>query len=134
MKTDQMIFVFGSNTKGIHGAGAARFARQYRGAQMGAGLGPTGQAYAIPTKDGNFQTLPLDEIAEYVKGFIAFARNTPQNDFQVSCIGCGLAGYRNSQIAPLFRIDRADAELTNLFFDELWRPYLCVNARFWGTL
>lgn len=50
---DNTIFVFGSNPTGIHGAGAAKVAREQFGAKAGVGEGLTGNSYALPTKDLN---------------------------------------------------------------------------------
>lgn len=97
-----MIFVFGSNLAGRHGKGAALHARQVHGAKYGVGVGPTGNAYAIPTKDENIQTLPLDRIAPYVADFLEYARENQHLQFEVTRIGCGLAGYTDSQISPMF--------------------------------
>jgi len=97
------IFVFGSNLGGRHGKGAALSALQHHGAIYGQGIGLQGSSYAIPTKDAKLQTLPLDEIQTHVDEFLAFARANPQVRFQVTAIGCGLAGYKPSQIAPMFK-------------------------------
>lgn len=106
------IFVFGSNLAGRHGAGAALTARLYHGAVYGHGIGRTGNAYAIPTKDGRpgtpnlrdpAATLPLNQIAIYVQDFLKYAHANPNLTFDVTRIGCGLAGYTDSQIAPLFK-------------------------------
>ena len=97
------IFVFGSNLAGRHGAGAALWARHHRGAVYGNGLGPQGQSYAIPTKDENLHTLSLGEIALYVRMFRAYARVHPELSFELTPIGCGLAGYKHEQIAPMFK-------------------------------
>lgn len=97
-----MLFVFGSNLAGRHGKGAALFARQNRGALYGQGVGLQGQSYAIPTKGYEMKTLPLDVIRGYVKQFLEFADKHPELKFQVTRIGCGLAGYRDEQIAPMF--------------------------------
>lgn len=56
------IFVFGSNLAGRHGKGAALFARQQRGAKTGVGEGLTGTSYALPTKDENLKTRPLEAV------------------------------------------------------------------------
>lgn len=96
------IFVFGSNAAGRHGKGAALWARQNRGAIYGQGEGLQGQSYAIPTKDIYIRTLPLDIIERGVQTFLAFAKSHPDLDFEVTPIGCGLAGYRHEQIAPMF--------------------------------
>lgn len=96
------IFVFGSNLAGRHGKGAALTARLKYGAVYGVGIGPTGNAYAIPTKDAQLRTLPLGVIEPYVREFINYARGNPQLRFLVTRVGCGLAGYDDSDIAPMF--------------------------------
>lgn len=96
------IFVFGSNEAGRHGKGAALAARQQHGAIYGQGEGLQGQSYAIPTKDAHLRTLPLPVILIYVRRFLEFARQHPQLQFQVTAIGCGLAGYTPTVIAPMF--------------------------------
>jgi len=97
------IFVFGSNLAGRHGKGAAFFARKYCGAIYGQGIGLQGRSYAIPTKDEKLKTLPLTEIQKHVNVFLQFARATPELTFKVTPIGCGLAGYECSDIAPMFK-------------------------------
>lgn len=92
------IFVFGSNLAGRHGGGAARAAYRSFGAIMGQGVGLQGQSYAIPTMQGGVET-----IAPYVDEFIDFARQHPQLKFLVTRIGCGIAGFKDEEIAPLFR-------------------------------
>lgn len=91
------IFVFGSNLAGAHGGGAARVARLHFGAVMGQGVGLQGQSYAIPTMHGG-----PDKIKPYVDEFIIFAKQHPELIFLVTPIGCGIAGFRASEIAPLF--------------------------------
>jgi hypothetical protein len=95
------IFVFGSNLAGRHGKGAALYARQHYGAEYGVGFGPTGCAYALPTKDRQLNTLPLDQITLYIAEFIKHAEENPDDEFLLTPIGCGLAGYRRDQIKPL---------------------------------
>jgi len=97
-----MIFVFGSNLAGRHGKGAALCAKNIHGAKYGVGVGRTGNAYAIPTKDERLQTLSLDRIANYVAKFLEYAKAHPDLDFEVTKIGCGLAGYREQDIKPMF--------------------------------
>lgn len=97
------IFVFGSNLAGRHGKGAALHARQHHGAAYGVGLGLTGNAFAIPTKDRDIRTLPLSEIERYVTRFKVFAAERQDLTFRLTPIGCGLAGYKPNQIAPMFR-------------------------------
>lgn len=92
------IFVFGSNLQGMHGGGAARVAHEKFGAVWGEGIGQQGQSYAIPTMHGG-----VDAIAPYVNDFIAFAKEHPELKFLVTEIGCGIAGFRISEMAPLFK-------------------------------
>ena len=97
LKADE-VFVFGSNLAGMHGAGAAYIAFQKFGAVMGCGVGLRGQSYAIPTMQGGVET-----IKPYVDEFIAFAKSHPDLFFYVTRIGCGIAGFRDREIAPLFK-------------------------------
>jgi len=97
------IFVFGSNMAGRHGAGSAKHAALHYGAEYGIGWGRTGNAYAIPTKDKNLQTLPLPNISLAVKKFIEYAIYNPNDRFIVVKIGCGLAGYKDEDIKPFFK-------------------------------
>lgn len=124
-----MIFVFGSNLAGRHGSGAARVAVLQYEARYGVGVGRTGNAYAIPTKGFNLETLPVAEIAAHVGKFAEYARANPGTLFQVTCIGCGLAGYKHSEIAPLFR----DVPRYNCYFDLKWQNYLRADTQFWGS-
>lgn len=96
------IFVFGSNLAGRHGKSAALFARQKHGAIYGQGIGLQGNSYAIPTKDASIRTLPLIEIRKHVNNFIQYAAAHPDMTFNVTRIGCGLAGYKDIDIAPMF--------------------------------
>lgn len=98
-----MIFVFGSNLSGVHGAGAAAFAVKNHGAVYGKGIGLQGESYAIPTKDHYIRTLPLRKIWNYVCQFIQFAKEHPELTFKVTRVGCGLAGYTDEDIAPMFK-------------------------------
>ncbi len=91
------IFVFGSNLAGAHGGGAAHIACQRFGAIWGQGVGLQGQSYAIPTMQGGVET-----IKPYVDDFILFAEQHPEYKFLVTRIGCGIAGFRDEEIAPLF--------------------------------
>ena len=99
---DKRIFVFGSNERGVHGAGAALFAKNFRGAVQYVGVGRTGQSYAIPTKDVAIKTLSLEVIQDYVYDFLLYAADHPELRFQLTAIGCGLAGYEARDIAPMF--------------------------------
>jgi hypothetical protein len=98
-----MIFVFGSNLAGRHGAGAAKYAVQHHGATYGKGWGLQGNSFAIPTKDANIKTLPLSAIETYVDMFKDYARVHTELAFQLTPIGCGLAGYKYEDIGPMFK-------------------------------
>lgn len=100
---DNEIFVFGSNEAGYHGAGAAQLAYYLFGAEYRRGEGLYGRSYAIPTKDYDIRTLSLNKISLYVQKFIDFAEQHPHLDFLVTEIGCGLAGYKAEDIAPMFK-------------------------------
>lgn len=110
------IFVFGSNLAGRHGKGAALAAKTLYNAQTGIGFGPTGNAYAIPTKDEKLRVLSISEIYKYVKEFIEYAKAHPELKFIITPIGTGLAGYKHSQIAPMFRFAPNNCE----FFCTEW--------------
>lgn len=116
------IFVFGSNESGIHGAGAALFAKNELHAREGTGFGRTSPwSFAIPTKDWGIKTLPLSIIIFYVHRFIEYAIQYPEQTFYVTQIGCGLAGYTPEDIAPMFRdaMDLKNVYLPQSFLDVL---------------
>lgn len=96
------IFVFSSNFAGHHGAGVALWAAEHFGAEEGVGEGPTGQCYAIPTKGWRLDVKSLPSIYRSIMSFKDYAWTHPQLIFLVTPIGCGLAGYTPSQIAPMF--------------------------------
>jgi hypothetical protein len=113
------IFVFDSNLAGRHGKGAAKCAMVNYGAIYGMPYGMQGNSFAIPTKDRRIQTLSLDLIKRYVNDFIIFASNHPEYDFLVTRIGCGLAGYSDLDIAPLFK-----SAPSNCYFSKSWEFWL----------
>jgi hypothetical protein len=116
------VFVFGSNLAGIHGAGAAKEAAAKFGALYGCGHGwqPLNQSYAIPTKDRRIHTLALDEIKLYIDEFVRLTQSpfVMNSGYWVTRVGCGLAGYQDHDIAPLFR------GAVNCSFPLPWRQYL----------
>lgn len=122
------IFVFGSNEAGKHGRGAAKYALDYCGAEYGVGIGRTGDAYGIPTKDRDILTLPIEKVYEYIEDFLTYAANHPELTFKVTAIGTGLANFGHEEIA-----DRFYDATSNCLFDECWRPWLGEGPRYWGT-
>lgn len=109
------VFVFGSNLQGLHAGGAAKLAMQW-GAVWGKGVGLQGQTYAIPTMQGDVET-----IQPYVSNFISFAKLHPELKFLVTEIGCGIAGFSVEEIAPLFI---KAVEVENIYLPQ----------RFWNIL
>jgi hypothetical protein len=114
------IFVFGSNLDGLHGGGTARLAYERFGAIWGQGVGLQGQCYAIPTMHGG-----VDAIKPYVDEFIAFAESHPDLKFLVTRIGCGIAGFRDEEIAPLFQ---NALEVENVILPKEFVDSLCQQA------
>lgn len=115
------IFVFGDNEAGIHGAGAAKTALNKFGAVWGKHDSLQGSSYGISTKDKNLKVLPLNKIQLKVNKFIECAKNHPNKIFLVTLIGCGLAGYKPKDIAPLFKnaVDLDNVYLPIEFLIEL---------------
>lgn len=95
--SENEVFVFGSNINGRHCSGAARSAFDKFGAIWGKGVGMQGNSYAIPTMEGDMEVLRA-----YINDFVEFARTHPKLRFLVTRVGCGIAGYKDSQIAPMF--------------------------------
>jgi hypothetical protein len=124
-----MVFVFGSNEAGIHGAGAAKYANQFHGAIMRVGYGHHGNSFALPTKDVHIRSLPLEAVMIYVEMFLTYARLRCDLDFKVTRVGCGLAGFKDYDIAPMFK-----GAPSNCHFDSAWSPYLGAQHNYWGTV
>ena len=89
------------------------------GAKRGHGEGHHGNSYALPTRTGQFVTLPLPKIQEYVNRFIQYATEHPELLFQVTTIGTGHAGLKHEDIAPLFAVAP-----DNCLFDTVWEEWL----------
>lgn len=108
------IFVFGSNSEGNHAGGAARQAMGF-GAILGQGNGLQGQTYAIPTMFAH-----ESKIEPYIDDFIGFAKRNPQLKFFVTRIGCGIAGFSEKQIAPMFERVKTE-KIKNIYLPkEFW--------------
>lgn len=133
-----LTFVFGSNEMSTHGLGAAKHAEAYHGAKWGVGFGPSDyqtvgmvglkktpvRSFAIPTKDWTIGKLPLRVIAFYVERFLAYAKHRNDLRFDLTPIGCGLAGYRAEDIAPMFK----DAP-SNVLMPELFQKVLDLQTK-----
>lgn len=115
------VFVFGSNLAGIHGGGAAKEAVRKYGAEHGNGEGSQGISvtrsatiifrgagntcsYALPTKGFDIETLPLNVIQYFVGRFNQVVVNEQRDlTFFLTRVGCGLGGYTDKDILPLFK-------------------------------
>ncbi|WP_446745869.1 A1S_2505 family phage non-structural protein [Silvibacterium acidisoli] len=112
------IFVFGSNLVGAHGGGAAAHAFHHYGAELGVGEGPTGQSYALPTMDEQISPRNLVDIRASVERFLRYAAENPGNVFRVTRVGCGIAGFTDAEIAPMF-----SGAPQNCEFDPAWASF-----------
>jgi len=120
---EDTVFVFGSDLAGRHDSGAARVAAQHFAAVKGVGRGWAGQSFAIPTLNEHMQQMPLSQIAHYVDDFKIYAKNHPKMKYFLTALGCGIAGYKVSEIAPLFK-----GIHSNVIFPESFRPFIEEDA------
>ena len=103
------VFVFGSNLAGLHGGGAAAVAYKKYGATWGQGFGASYRddgslgSYALPTKDEKINTLRYTEVAYWIEQFANWCMTSGNREIFVTKIGCGLAGFTEQQMAPLFK-------------------------------
>jgi len=109
------VFVFGSNSAGLHAAGAAALAHERFGAVWGQGHGLHGQSYAIDSMSG------LAALGNEVARFVDFAATHPELRFLVTEIGCGIAGYTPIEVAPFFAGAGENVVLPERFAEELER-------------
>ncbi len=126
-----MIFVFGSNLMGIHGAGAALDAHT-RGfpLHLGVGIHWPSMCYALPSKESPTYSLKSHVIKLYVAQLCEFGNRESNHKFQITRVGCGLAGFSDFEMAIMFE---AAGYPPNFLFDTAWKPYLGANADYWGT-
>lgn len=116
---EDTVFVFGSNLAGTHAGGAAKMALIHFGAVKGAGRGWAGQSYAIPTMNEHLQQMPLSQIQHYIEDFKIYTKNHLKNKYFITSVGCGVAGYKVEEIAPMFKgISR------NVIFPVSFRPFV----------
>lgn len=118
-KHPQLVWVFGSNQRGFHGAGAALVAVREFGAKPGYGEGFWGNSYGIPTKNYDLKVRSFHEIEASVKKFIRYAYLNPEKMFFLTRVGCGYAGFSDEEIAPLF----LKAPKRNCNFPLPWRKF-----------
>ncbi|MEK7738529.1 MAG: hypothetical protein AAB326_00640, partial [Pseudomonadota bacterium] len=116
---EDTVFVFGSNMAGTHQGGAAKTAHLHFGATKGVGRGWAGQSFAIPTMNEHLQQMPLSQIQHYIDDFKIYTKNHPKMKYFITSVGCGVAGYKVEEIAPMFKgISR------NVIFPASFRPFV----------
>lgn len=117
--TEDTVFVFGSNLAGTHAGGAAKTALLHFGAVKGVGRGWSGQSYAIPTMNEHLQQMPLSQIEHYIEDFKIYTKNHPKIKYFITSVGCGVAGYKVEEIAPMFK-----GISKNVIFPVSFRPFV----------
>lgn len=143
MADKKRTFVFGSNELGLHGGGAAFVAKRDFGARYerkggpGQGFGPQGNSFAIPTcsttTSSHDHAISFKKLKFYIDCYLLWATITPEEEFDVTQIGCGLAGWKPEEVAPLF-VNAPD----NCYFDTAWLPWLGektasgAERKYWG--
>ena len=128
LKNADGIFVFGSNTEGRHGKGAAKWAKDYYGAIYGQSFGRQGQSFAIITKDLTVKTHPSisrDKIVSQILYLYLYATQHPELDFYVAYSGLSknLNGYSNQDMAAMFYIKGLNIP-DNIIFEENFAKYI----------
>lgn len=121
-----LVFVCGTNTLGIHGAGSALYARLHYGLEPGVAEGPSGRAYALPTKLTPRQPMGFGRVAGHVSKFLVHARRNPGTRFLVTRVGCDRAGFSDKQMGALFR-----HAPTNCVLPVQWRAHVDARERRW---
>lgn len=116
---EDTVFVFGSNLAGQHTEGAAKTALDHFGAVKNVGRGWSGQSFAIPTMNEHLQQMPLSQIQHYIDDFKIYTKNHPKTKYFITSIGCGTAGYKVEEIAPMFK-----GISHNVIFPISFRPFV----------
>ena len=125
--SENVIFVFGSNPEGRHGAGAAKIARLHFGAVYGQGEGLQGHAYALPTKDlrvrenNGYRSISPEAITESIKKLYDCARRHPDKKFMIAYRNTytrSLNGYTGIEMIRMFL--NAGPIPENIYVSEEW--------------
>jgi len=140
---EDTIFVFGSNLAGQHTEGAAKTALEHFGALNKVGRGWSGQSFAIPTMNEHLQQMPLSQIQHYIDDFKIYTKNHPKMRYFITSLGCGTAGYKIEEIAPMFKgishnvifpasfrpfVEKALAKLTPHFLHAIFNDTVILNT------
>ena len=108
---ENVVFVFGSNPEGRHGAGAAKVARRQFGAIYGQGEGLQGRSYAIPTKDlkvrkdNGMRSISAEKIIQSIMKMYHTAEQHPDKQFCVAYTNTdsrSLNGYTGFEMIDMF--------------------------------
>lgn len=131
---ENTVFVFGSDMAGQHADGAAKTAVEHFGALNGVGRGWSGQSYAIPTMNEHLQQMPLSQIQHYINHFKIYTKNHSKIQYFVTSLGCGIAGYKIEEIAPMFKGISRNVILPQSFRPFVEKPLPKVTQAFLHTL
>lgn len=119
---NNQIFVFGSNTQGRHGLGAAKTAKDKFGAIYGQAEGIQGKSFAIITKDltkddKKHPSRTREQIEEQIHKLYEYAKQNPTKEFLVaySSKGRNLNYYSNEDMASMFASEEIPS---NIVFEE----------------
>lgn len=118
---NRVVFVFGSNKSGRHGKGAALYALKNYGAVLGKGEGYYGNSYAIPTKGYNLEVLPWEDVELSIREFLNFAEVNPDKVFELTPVGCGLAG---NNVKLLVNTLKGYGISSNVYLSKSWLDYV----------
>jgi hypothetical protein len=126
------VFVFGSNTEGRHGKGAALVARTRFGARYGQAFGLQGKSYAIVTKDlrqPQHPSVPRHLIVMQISNLFDFAADNLNLDFYIAYSGQGsnLNGYTPEEMAQMFI--EAGYFPSNIIFEESFANLMQANIQ-----
>lgn len=113
------IFVYGANTQGRHGKGAALEAVQKHGAIYGR-IGLCGNSYGVITKElrANYPAITVDDLSKEIDLLVQCAREYPEHTFMCTPFGTGLAGFTHDTMRGLFSWRNIP---DNLILPEEWR-------------
>ena len=143
---ENVIFVFGSNPEGRHGAGSARVAVNHFGAIYGQGEGLQGSAYALPTTElryefqdhtkYNRQSLPEETIIASIVKLFECCEANPDKLFKVAYRNqpdeVTLCGYAGKDLMAMFvkAKDQHGHWPSNIYFSkEWWDSGLLANGK-----
>ena len=127
------VFVFGSNQRGRHGAGAALFAHQCYGALEGQGYGLQGQSFAVPTKDMWIKTLPIAFVQNNIRIALREMLHDTSHVWIWSAVGCGLAGLTTEDVVVPFMEVSPEAKHDHILLPRRYLDTMQI-VRAWEAL